>query len=305
MRTLEPHDLAYPADLLSLPTPRALTLSRPLPAGLPVAIVGTRRPTAEARAFAFELAGRVAGAGGVVVSGGAVGVDAAAHEGALAAGGPTVCVVATGAGHVFPPEHAELYQRIAASPGAMVWPFPTDTAARRPQFLRRNGVLVGLARAVVVVQAGRGSGALNAASWSRKLARPLWVVPQAPWAAEGFEGSLQELERGARPLTSIAQFLKSLQLLPGTTLPLALPLALPPPRGTPQGARAEPAAAAEELTAELTGLLGHLGPRPRHMEELAHAAGMTIAEATTALLTLTLQNVVEEGPLGFFSRAGK
>lgn len=297
MRTLEPDDPAYPVDLLSLPTPRALTLSRALPPGLPVAIVGTRRPTAEARAFAFELAGRVAEAGGVVVSGGAVGVDAAAHEGALAAGGATVCVVATGDGHVFPAEHAGLYARIAASPGAMVWPFPTDTMARRPQFLRRNGVLVGLARAVVVVQAGRGSGALNAASWARKLGRPLWVVPQAPWVPEGFEGSLQELERGARPLTSIAQFLKSLELLPGTTLPL--------PLGVGGSPRAAPPSFAEDVPAELRGLLETLDARPRHVEELAGAAGMTIAAAVTALLTLTLQNVVEEGPLGFFSRAGK
>ena len=297
MRTLEPHDAAYPADLLSLPTPRALTLSGPLPAGLPVAIVGTRRPTAEARAFAFELARRVAEAGGVVVSGGAVGVDAAAHEGALAAGGPTVCVVATGAGRVFPAEHAGLYARIAASSGAMVWPFPSDAVARRPHFLRRNGVLVGLARAVAVVQAGRGSGALNAAWWARRVGRPLWVVPQAPWAAEGFEGSLQELARGARPLTSIAQFLKSIELLPGTTLPL--------PLGSPGSLRAATPAVEEDVPADLVGLLAHVDGRPRHLEELAGAAGMTIADATTALLTLTLQNVVEEGPLGFFSRAGK
>ncbi|HQY62806.1 MAG TPA: DNA-processing protein DprA [Polyangiaceae bacterium] len=301
MRTLEPCDPAYPAALRTLPTPRPITLSGALPAGVPVAIVGTRRPTSEARAFAFELAGRVATAGGVVVSGGAVGVDAAAHEGALAAGGATICVVATGSAHVFPPEHRGLYDRIAASPGAMVWPFPTDAVARRPQFLRRNGVLVGLSHAVAVVQAGRGSGALNAAWWARKLGRPLWVVPQAPWSMGGFEGSLQELERGARPLTSTAHFLRSLELLPGATLPLPLG---PLPRAVRAGGAA-PVTAQEDLAPEHAGLLAHVDARPRHLEELAQAARTSIANATTALLTLTLQNVVEEGPLGFFSRAGK
>lgn len=294
--TLDPSEPAYPADLRRLPSPRPLTLSGPLPSGLAVAIVGTRKPSAEALVFARELAARVALAGGVVVSGGAVGIDAAAHEGALSAGGRTVCVVATGAHHVFPAEHAELYARIAGSSGAMVWPFPADAVARRPHFLRRNGVLVGLSQVVVVVQAGPSSGALNAASWARKAQRPLWVVPQAPWAAGGFEGSLRELERGARPLTSILLFLKSLELLSDTTLPLPLP---PCPPARP------PRPPVEAVAPEHAGLLAQLDERPRHMEELAEAAGMTIAAATTALLTLTLQNVVEEEPLGFFSRAGK
>jgi DNA processing protein len=186
MARMTPDDSSYPAALKALASPPDLTTSRDLPVGLTaIAIVGTREPIPEARELAYELGRAVAAAGAVVVSGGAVGIDRAAHEGALAADGVTLAVVGTGKDHVFPAEHADLYERIAASRGAMVWPFPDDRGPRTAGFLRRNGVLVALSSAVVVVQAGKRSGALNAASWARRLGRTLWVVPQAPWAAAG------------------------------------------------------------------------------------------------------------------------
>lgn len=299
MLTLEPSDPAYPSPLLRLPHPRAVTLSGPLPLGPAVAIVGTRKPIPEARAFAESLAREIARAGGTVVSGGALGIDAAAHEGALAEGGATVCVVGTGRNHVFPPQHVDLYRRIQASSGAMVWPFPDDAAARSAHFLRRNGLLVALARALVVVQAGGGSGALNAASWARKLGKPIWVVPQAPWAFRGFEGSLGELQRGARPLITTAKLLESVDLSPRGTLPLLFRTGLESPLPTPR------APSPEVLFPELSRLLGVLDTKPRHRDELAESLGMSVAELSSALLTLTLENVVEEGPLGFFSRIGK
>ena len=295
MLTLAPDHPDYPRALKQVPNPAAITVSRLVPVGTATAIVGTRKPCEGAREFAYELGRAVASAGGVVVSGGALGIDAAAHEGALAAGGRTVAVVATGKNHVFPPQHANLYDRIAASEGAMVWPFADDAQARTPHFLRRNGLLVALSSAIVVVQAGLGSGALNAAAWARKLGRRIWVVPQAPWAARGFEGSLGELERGARPLVSVPKFLKAEDLSPERSLSFGFhELASPvsdqdssPPPGT-RGA-----------------LLKVLDGEPRHRDELADASGLTAIQVTTALLTLTLENVVEEGPLGFFSRVGK
>ena len=295
MRTLAPTDHDYPIALRSFPHPAPITVSRLLPRGNGIAIVGTRKPSEGARAFAYTLAQAVAAAGGVVVSGGALGIDAAAHEGALAAGGCTVAVVATGKNHTFPPQHAGLYERIAASEGAMVWPFPADAEARTPHFLRRNGLLVALSSAVVVVQAGKGSGALNAASWARRLGRRVWVVPQAPWSAAGFEGSLGELDRGARPLTSVPSFLKAEALADKTSLSLPFREVVAPLDTF--DLEVEPGAH--------RALLKVLDREPRHRDELAEAAGLTSSQVTTALLTLTLENVVEEGPLGFFSRVGK
>ncbi len=299
MLTLEPDDPAYPSPLLRLPKPRAVTLSGPLPRGPAVAIVGTRKPIPEARAFAETLARAVARAGGTVVSGGALGIDAAAHEGALAENGKTVCVVGTGRNHVFPSHHVDLYRRIQASAGTMVWPFPDDAPAKSAHFLRRNGLLVALSQALVVVQAGAGSGALNAASWARKLGKPIWVVPQAPWTSLGFEGSLGELERGARPLITTSKLLESVDLSSTGTLPLLF-------HAGPGSPSPEPRAPLPEvLFPELSRLLEALDPQPRHRDELAESLGMSVAELSSALLTLTLENVVEEGPLGFFSRIGK
>lgn len=264
-----------------------------------MAIVGTRKPIPEAREFAQSLARAVARAGGTVVSGGALGIDAAAHEGALTENGPTVCVVGTGRSHVFPPHHADLYRRIQGSSGTMVWPFTDETPAKAANFLRRNGLLVALSQAVVVVQAGAGSGALNAAAWARKLGKPIWVVPQAPWSSQGFEGSLSELQRGARPLISTSKLLESVNLSGAGTLPLLFPA------GSASSSPEPRAPVPEVLFPELSRLLGALDTKPRHRDELAESVGMSVAELSSALLTLTLENVVEEGPLGFFSRIGK
>ncbi len=163
-----------------------------------VAVVGTRAVTPEAEAFTLELAAALARAGAVVASGGATGVDAAAHRGAMSAGGRTWVVAPTGYDSVYPPEHVDLYAQVIASGGTMIWPFEPDTPPRLPSFFQRNKILVALSDAVVVVQAPLPSGALNAAKAARDLGRLLYVVPASPWMV-GFEGSRLELERGSSP----------------------------------------------------------------------------------------------------------
>ena len=146
-----------------------------------VAIVGARNCSPEASRFAYEVAGAVARSGAVVISGGAVGIDAAAHRGALAAGGRTWAVCATGRGACFPKEHAALFDEIARGPSAMIWPFVDGTSALPNNFIFRNGILVALADAVVIVEAGIPSGTYSAASLARKQGRPVWAVAGPPW----------------------------------------------------------------------------------------------------------------------------
>lgn len=208
----------YPDRLLALPDPpRVLTTTGPLerdPIVAPpvVAIVGSRRPLDESRDFARELATTLARAGAIVVSGGAVGIDGTAHEAALDAGGRTWVVCPTGQKHVFPREHDELFARVAASPdGRLIWPFPDDRCADGTSLKIRNGIIVALADAVVVVQAHLKSGSRNAATWARNLVRPLWVVPGAPWMKD-FGGSLAELASGARVLYEAKPLLSELDL---------------------------------------------------------------------------------------------
>ena len=263
--------------------PAAITIrGGPVESPRAVAIVGSREAAGESIRFARDLAGAVARAGAVVVSGGALGVDAAAHRGALdVVGGRTWAVAGTGCDHCFPPEHASLFERIAGGPGSMIWPFLPDRPVRAGSFLARNRVLVALADAVVVVQADHPSGALRAATCARAARKALWVVPAPPWA-EGFEGSRRLLDEGTRPLTNLETFLRTLGLGTG--------FAEPNPAVT------------SALSPIECAVLEAMSSAPRHVDDLALATHVTIQAASAALLTLALEAVVVEGPPGFFRR---
>lgn len=330
-RSTRLEDATYPERLRALPSPPPLiTIEGDSPSaavGLAaVAVIGTRAPSAPAERFAFELATSLARGGAVVVSGGALGIDAAAHRGALSAGGRTWAIAASGRDHCFPKEHAPLYRQIALGPGAVVWPFADDVHALPGNFLRRNGVLVALADAVVVVQAGAPSGTLNAASWAQKLGRSLWAVPGPPWDPQ-FTGCRALIDAGARVLTSIDGLLRTLGL-PGDQLPLALGPLSPTPtldsaRSSPPGRAGSldplrpsasvraaavravaPSAARPVVIADEAGraLFAACTAQPQHTDKIAENAGVCVAIALTRLLTLALENVLVEGPDGFYRR---
>src|SRR6185437_911026 len=137
-----------------------------------VAIVGSRAATAYGSYVASEFAASVAARGWAVISGGAYGVDAAAHRGALAADGVTVAVLACGVDVPYPAGHADLLDAIAAQ-GLIASEWPPGRTATRLRFLVRNRVIAALAAGTVVVEAGQRSGALNSARHARDLGRPL------------------------------------------------------------------------------------------------------------------------------------
>ncbi len=193
-----------------------------------VAIVGTRHPTTEAVGFAETLAQGIAGQGFAVISGGAAGIDTAAHRGALAAGGPTLVVAPAGWNTPYPESNRELFQNIVARGGGYLSLVAPDQRPLSGHFFARNAVLVALACATVVVQAPVRSGARNAAHIARKLQRLLYVVPSAPWVEVG-AGCVVELRLGARPLGSISDLLLGLAAIGvhGNRDPLQLELPLP------------------------------------------------------------------------------
>ncbi len=149
----------------------------PPPPGPRVAIVGSRKPSPYGEAVAEQLAGDLASAGVIVVSGLALGIDAAAHRGALAGGGVTVAVMGTGVDVVYPPSHAALADEIVASGGALVSQFPDGSLPRRHNFPARNLTMAALADAVVVVEAAQASGALITAEAAIELGREVLAVP--------------------------------------------------------------------------------------------------------------------------------
>jgi DNA processing protein len=141
-----------------------------------VSVVGSRAATGYGAHVATELAATAAERGFTIVSGGAYGIDSAAHRGALAAGGVTVAVLASGLSYGYPRGHHDLFEAIAGQ-GALVSECPPDRAPTRPGFLIRNRVIAALSRGTVVVEAALRSGALSTAKHARELRRPLMAVP--------------------------------------------------------------------------------------------------------------------------------
>jgi DNA processing protein len=198
----------YPGSLRHLadPPPVLFLLGRPdLLSGQAVTIVGARRATARARDFAARFAAAVARQGTAVASGLALGIDGAAHRGALAVGGHTIGVLGTGADVPYPRSHRGLARRIEAS-GLLVSEFLPGTPALPHHFPRRNRILAALARSVVVVEAGIRSGSLITVDHALDLGREVWAVP-GPVEQANCAGSNALLMDGARPLLSIAHFL--------------------------------------------------------------------------------------------------
>jgi DNA processing protein len=142
-----------------------------------VAIVGTRAPSDDGRRRARRLASALARSGVCVVSGLALGIDGAAHEGALDAGAPTIGVLGGGHARFFPPRHRELGARMIAAGGAVVSPFPPEAQPKPWMFLARNAVIAALADAVVVVEAAARSGALNTAGHAADRGIPVLAFP--------------------------------------------------------------------------------------------------------------------------------
>ncbi|MCF8607159.1 DNA-processing protein DprA [Gordonia sp. HY442] len=147
-----------------------------------VALVGSRAASSYGEYVAGHFASGLAGQGRVVVSGGAYGIDGAAHRGALAAGGRTTAVLACGIDRDYPTGHARLLHEIAAR-GLIVSEYAPGTTAAKHRFLTRNRLVAALSGATVVVEAGRRSGAANTAAWATRLGRPLGAVPGAVTSA--------------------------------------------------------------------------------------------------------------------------
>lgn len=212
IREIELASEAYPERLRGLrDAPKKIWLRGTLPSGPAVAIVGTRRASSDAIAFTEALACELGRAGVVIVSGGASGIDAAAHRGALEGGGPTVVVHGTSLEKLFPPRNRSLFAQVLERGGAWLSETPLGAPALRARFLQRNRLIAALSELVIVVQAPARSGALSTARFARTLSIPVLAVPSAPWDPRG-EGTLGLLAGGARMCRGSADVLELLGL---------------------------------------------------------------------------------------------
>jgi DNA processing protein len=165
-----------------------------------VALVGTRSSTSYGNRTTHRFAGELAGAGYTVVSGGAVGIDTAAHRGALEASGATVAVAASGPGEIYPRSNEDLFRRIAQT-GLVVTEYPPMTRPARYRFLTRNRLVAALTRGTVLLAAGHRSGAVNTANWADVMLRPVMVLPGPVDSAE-YVGCHKRIRDGAGTLVT-------------------------------------------------------------------------------------------------------
>ncbi len=263
----------------------------PPPDGPRVAIVGSRRPSPYGEAVAEQLAADLARAGVLIVSGLALGCDAAAHRGALVGGGITVAVMGTGVDIVYPAAHFRLAEEIVAAGGALVSQFPNGTSPRRRNFPARNVTLAALSDVVVVVEAVQGSGALITAAAALDLHKEVMAVPGSIFSPLSV-GTHALIRDGAGLVQNARDVLAALGV--GQEV-LDDPLAAPSRLGF-------------GLPAERDGILIHLSDvLAVSTAELARKLHLPVAEVLGRLTSLELDGAVRRHGAGYVRalRSGK
>lgn len=258
--------------------------------GLPqVAMVGSRHPShgglAEARAFAAELAR----AGLVITSGLASGIDGAAHQGALRAGGRTIAVLGTGADRGYPREHHRLYDEIAGSGSLLVSEYLPGTPPLAPHFPRRNRIISGLSLGVLVVEATPESGSLITARMAAEQGRLIWALPGSRHHPQA-RGCLQLIREGATLVTKTKHILEDLPALMGYLREQLSLVPEPAPTTSSASPVVDPAARA---------LLGLLGQQVRHADWLIALSGQAPALVLRSLSQLEMAGLVASVPGGY------
>ncbi len=215
MRVLERGQPGYPVGLEIIERPpEMLYVVGELPQAPSVGVVGTRRCTRYGRTLAISFGEAVAGAGWCLVSGLARGIDGAAHEGMVAAGGVGVAVLGSGVDVCYPPEHRRLRDDILELGGAVVSEYPPGTPPDRWRFPERNRLIAGLVDALVVVEAGVTGGALITARLGFEQGRKVFSVP-GDVDRPSSEGCNRLIRDGAHPVLGAADLIEELTVVLG------------------------------------------------------------------------------------------
>ncbi|MBI2725756.1 MAG: DNA-protecting protein DprA [Polaromonas sp.] len=285
-------DAAYPASLLNIADPpivlymmgRLTMPSAAAAAGLRIAIVGSRNPTPQGEINARQFARSFGASGMCVVSGLAMGVDGAAHDGALLGGGTTIAVVGTGLDRVYPKKHLDLAHRIAAQ-GMIISEFPLGTPPLSANFPKRNRIISGLSQGTLVIEAALKSGSLITARMATEQGKEVFAIPGSIHSPQS-RGCHWLIKQGAKLVENAEDVLEELQL---------------PVTRQIEGDTDEDDEASEATPAD-QGFMSALGFDVVSLDALQARTGLPTPELQAKLLELELDGVLTRLPGGLFQR---
>jgi DNA processing protein len=280
----------YPALLREIPDPPLVLYiagERQLLSAQQLAIVGSRNPTPMGRENARAFAKSLAGAGLAITSGMALGVDSAAHRGALEAGGKTIAVAGTGLDRVYPARHRDLAHEIVKH-GALVSEFPLGMPPLPENFPVRNRIISGLSLGTLVVEAALQSGSLITARMANEQGREVFAIPGSIHAPQA-RGCHALIRQGAKLVETAQDILEELAPLAGAALQAAHETTPPGPR----------------LDSMMETLLEHIGHDPVSIDTLIERSGLTADAVSSMLLQMELNGLVANCPGGKVQRISR
>ncbi len=288
IRILPIYDEHYPAVLRQIYDPPILLYVKgtlPSEDALKVAVVGSRVPSIYGKRMATQISSDLAQAGVVVISGLALGIDTAAHEGALAGKGITVAVLGGGILKLYPKENKKLADKICEN-GALVSEYPVEMAPDPSYFPVRNRIISGLSTAVLVVEAKEKSGALITADAALDQNREVFALPGNADSSKSM-GTNALLKQGAHLVLSAEDILAELGF------------SMPKKKASIRGA----CLPAGRLSAEEENFFSLLESGPVQLEEIVETTGISLQKALTVLSYLEMKGLVKEAPGKYFQKA--
>lgn len=276
-------DDKYPENLKSIHDPPVLLFIRGnynRDDRISVAVVGTRNPSSYGKLVTERLCSALVSSGITIVSGLARGIDSNAHQIAVDSGGRTIAVLGSGVDVLYPRENSRLARRIFER-GAVISEFPMGTGPDAPNFPRRNRVIAGISLFTLVVEAGKGSGAIITAHYAREYGRTVFAVP-GPITSRRSTGTNQLISGGAILVQAPEDILREVEKV------VELP-------GVPRQMRMD-----LDLTEKERKLFSIFGEEPLHVDFLAREMRMAPGEMLSLLLQLELRSLIKQLPGKFF-----